>query len=765
MKQLLENWRFLDGDAIGAQAVDFDDSHWTPVTVPHDAQILRVRRQDAPQGFSQGYYPRPGVFWYRTKVTLPDVREKTVRLHLDGLMQHARVFVNGQALSGVRPYGYLPVDLDISGACAKEKEITLAVRLDTTDGGDRWYSGAGMTRSAYLEILPQMHLAPYGLAVTPQVDLTDSTTLITVRAKWENAGAPIMALAEIAVTAPQGQTRRYDMPIYSDGLDAGAAEKTFLLDDIALWSPEKPQLYTLDFTLAGQTTTVRFGLRTARFDKDKGFFLNDAPVKLRGVNLHHDGGELFGAWCPKALWARRLKALKEIGVNTIRLSHNPHDPVLYDLMDEMGFLAVGEYIDKWGRSESYQGEIFRNWHEQDLPLMIARDYNHPCIILWSIGNEVEKQFADETFYDTAKELIDLARKSDPTRAVSFALAPFTQPGYDDFAPMQNKIDAAARVSKMADVLMMNYSESFYQILHDANIEAPILGSEIYMLYRSKDGQFRQIERESPLDDIEKFDFVCGGLIWAGCDYLGECDWPAKYWTGAPLDANGFLKLRAQYVKAKWTKAPMVFACVLDDGERWDYAKNRWGFLQMRRKWRYAYKDRFMEVVVMTNCDHVEAYLNHDAVRVDSPKNHRDGMAHFLLPYAPGEVKFVGKNARGETLAVDFLRTAQTPHLSLRAPEAAKPGELVPIEVWLLDEFGTPWQISEENLTVSVSGGELVGLTSGHFEDDGAQIDSCTLYHGHALLWARMQESALHITALCAGTMAQAGVQTIQGENP
>lgn len=752
MKQPLVNWAFHLGDVPDAYRCDYDDSAWRRVCAPHDWQIEQPRSADAPQGSAQGYYPRNQIGWYRARVQIPQqMRGRALTLWFDALMQDSQVWINGHLL-GRRPYGYVPVIEPIDAWVRFGAENTIAVRLDCTCGGDRWYSGAGMIRSAYLLDEPKMHLQPFGLAVTPQVDADWSGAQVLSAVRWQNdADQPFEGQLELTLTDPQGNCcARLSQTVRALPGQQGQTDFSARIEQAMLWSPETPRLYRAQAVLAGETYPARFGLRTLKFDRDAGFFLNGASYKMRGVNVHHDGGAAFGACCPRALWVRKLEAFKRMGCNTIRCAHNPHDPMLYELMDEMGFLCVDEYIDKWGRSRSYQGPIYDQWHEKDLTAMIRRDYNHPCVVIWSVGNEVEYQYQDETFYDTLAHLTGIVRGLDGTRAVSFALAPFIGRGYDDFAPMADRMRAVVRVSALVDVLMINYSESFYEKMHQAGLQAPILGSEIYMIYRSCDGQFRQIERQSPLDDIDRYDFVCGGLIWAGADYLGECDWPSQYWTGAPLDAAGFEKLRAAYVRAKWTAQPMVYAAVLDPEDPWDMAKNRWGFPQMRRHWNYDAPNRFQEVVVMTNCARVAVYLNDEAVRWDDPRARQDGMAHFLLPYVPGVVDVRGYDEAGVQVAQDYLRTSEKPlRLRIDVPGRVRAGTLALAQIWLLDEFGNPWSRQRPILTVRAEGAAaLKALTNANFVQDGATAKQCAFVDGHALaaLWG------------CAPGMARIGAE-------
>lgn len=224
----------------------------------------------------------------------------------------------------------------------------------------------------------------------------------------------------------------------------------FILRSPLLWTIEKPVLYRAEFPLTcGEKVldehVVRFGIRSAVFDEEDGFVLNGKKTKLWGVNLHHDGGAV-GAAVPIEVWQRRLKVLKGLGVNTIRASHNPMAEEMYDLCDEMGFLVVDELYDKWIGSSMYFDALYEEWHEADLDAMIRRDANHPCVVLWSVGNEVRGQYSEQ-FFRCLEEMCALTRQKDPTRAVTAALIMFVLPEYNDTTPLGKRLAVARRYAQ------------------------------------------------------------------------------------------------------------------------------------------------------------------------------------------------------------------------------------------------------------------------------------------------------------------------------
>ena len=409
----------------------------------------------------------------------------------------------------------------------------------------------------------------------------------------------------------------------------------FILHKPLLWTLDKPALYRAEVSLNGNGNildahTVSFGIRTALFDEEDGFVLNGVKTKMFGVNLHHDGGAV-GAAVPAEIWRRRLTVLKSLGVNTIRASHNPMAEEMYDLCDEMGFLVVDEVYDKWIGSTMYFDALYEDWHEKDLSAMIRRDANHPSVVLWSVGNEVAGQYS-ETFFRCLEEMCSLTRKLDPTRAVTAALIMFVLPEYNDTTPLGRRLAAARRYAEIVDVFSCNYMEHYYEKLRESGMRKPILGTEVRMYYKH-DNRFQDsvtVNLESPYDIVKKHDWVCGALVWAGIDYLGEAPfWPVRGWTGNLLDSTGDIKTRAWYCASQWINKPVLKLAVYDETEPWDGCRGLWGFPQMRRHWKYTQFEKVLHVAVMTNCDTVKLYQNSQTVRTGIPFRFQGRYGAFL----------------------------------------------------------------------------------------------------------------------------------------
>ncbi len=751
-----DGWRFCLTDEPSAVERDFDDSGWRQVDLPHDWQIEASRSQDAPA--MQGFYPRDAVGVYRYRFFAPaQWRGKTVRALFDGAQRFAEVYLNGVEV-GRRPYGYVPVLCDLTKALEPGRENVLAVRLDNTDrggwigaGGDRWYSGAGLYRGVWLLVQSETRIAHDGLRVTsapvmrgPRGDVPDVEGIrcgfASVRAAAQTEGDVSGCVLGLEIFDPDGAR------IYAQEKPAEAVTAFELrLDAPLLWSTEKPALYRAEFTLTrdGQVLDshfTRFGIRSAVFDQEDGFVLNGKKAKLWGVNLHHDGG-VFGAAVPIEVWERRLRALKELGVNTVRTAHNPQTSEFYDLCDELGLMVIDELYDKWDRSGMYFDQVFPAWHLQDLETMVRRDANHPCVILWSVGNEVRGQYTPR-FYRHLKELTDACRQLDPTRAVTCVLIGFCLPNANDTMPLGALLEMARQYAACVDVFAGNYMEQYYERLRESGMRKPILGAEVRTYYRG-DSRFHNqvnVRLESPYATVKAHDWVCGACVWAGVDYLGESPfWPLRGWTGDLLDSTGDPKLRAFYCAAQWKNEPFLKLAVYDETEPWDGARGMWGFPQMRRHWNYREFEKVLHVAVFTNCDTVKLYQNAQEARVGYLSDFEDGMVHFWLPFIPGKLRAEGYRG-GLLVAEDTIFSDHGPDSLRIAPDkTALPADgrsTAFVDVYLEDAHGERYALEDRRVSWEVSGGVRVLADNGDPWHGFPEGNEAVTHNGHLMLAVR-----------------------------
>ena len=769
---LLDGWRFALTEDENAVARCYDDSAWRVVDLPHDWQIEQPRREDGID--RQGFFPREHLGVYRLHFRAQESwRGKRVRVLFDGVQHFSTVYLNDQKVGG-RPYGYVPFLCDLTDALCYDGENVLSVLVDnrdpsggkwTSNGGDRWYSGAGIYRNVWLLVQEETHILHDGVRIVsaplnhgPNGDVPDVAGIrcdkasVSIRVEIENVCAD--AVLHTAIYDCENQL------VYSAEAEAESDMKNdFILRGPLLWTTEKPVLYRAEFTLTcGEKVldehVVRFGIRSAVFDEEDGFVLNGKKTKLWGVNLHHDGGAV-GAAVPIEVWQRRLKVLKGLGVNTIRASHNPMAEEMYDLCDEMGFLVVDELYDKWIGSSMYFDALYEEWHEADLDAMIRRDANHPCGVLWSVGNEVRGQYSEQ-FFRCLEEMCALTRQKDPTRAVTAALIMFVLPEYNDTTPLGKRLAVARRYAEIVDVFSCNYMEHYYEKLRETGMRKPILGTEVRTYFRH-DARFPDsvtVSVESPYDIVKKHDWVCGSLIWAGIDYLGEAPfWPLRGWTGNNLDSTGDAKIRAWYTAAQWSEEPILKLAVYDESEPWDGSRGMWGFPQMRRHWKYTQFEKVFHVAVMTNCDMVKIYQNSQTVRTAYLSDFKDGMIHVYLPYIPGVLRAEGYRG-GLLVASDVLYSdhdADHLRMDVDKTELSADGHSVAfVDLMLEDKHDIRYMLEDRKVTWRMDGVPCkVIIDNGNawstFPFDAPEMP---MHNGHIMLMVQsghMQgEATLHV---------------------
>ncbi len=767
-RNLGEGWRFALNPAGDPAQAAYDDSGWQAVTLPHDWQITRRRDKDMPGGAMQGFYPNEGVGWYRLRLTADaGEAQRVARLLFDGVQRFYSVYVNGEK-AGEKAYGYVPWSCGIT---LREGENVIAVKVDNSvqvdspdrpsyngTARDRWYSGAGIYRSVALDLRGPVHILPDGLRV--EYTLRGDAADVQLRIRTENRTALRTTGVRVKVTGPDGAAIEAAWVFRKQEPGAGTLTVPFTLENVQRWDIDAPKLYTVEAELYdGETLldarSVRTGFRESVFDGETGYALNGRPLKLRGVNLHHDAGA-FGAVVPENVLRRRLERLKGIGCNAIRCSHNPKERLFYDLCDEMGFLVIDELYDKW--RQSYYGLFFgRDW-EADMDAWMNRDYNHPCVILWSVGNECPDQYSDAFFADL-EMLCDGVRARDPGRPVSYALVGHMGKDFSDPAVYAECMAFTLRYASIVDVWMGNYSEGFYEANRAEGMKLPVIGSETFEFYRLADLTMYDPIPAQAWNDVEKHPWVCGGFVWAGVDYLGESmGWPGHGWTGCPIDSAGFVKLRGEYTKSVWTKEPMVKIAVYSEDESYDGASAWWSFPQMVPYWHQPRNHRMTHVAVFTNCETVRLRLNSSMWHTAKP-DPDDRMAHFLTAYRPGTLEVEGliggKIAASQTLYTS--EQAEAPKLRIYE-KTAKPGDVLHAEAELFDKYGQLWIRERPMCRFRVEGpAEIAAVDNGDF-DTTTEIfaaEERTLWNGHACAYLRVTGPGLiRVTAVVEGYAPQ-----------
>lgn len=744
-KKFNENWLFsLSDDSLGASA-SYDDSKWRKFDLPHD---WSVEGQLSPSLAScTGYLPG-GIGWYRKHFRVTDKAARHY-IYFEGAYNRSEVYLNGHLL-GKRPNGYISFMYDMT-PYLKEGDNVLAVRIDHSHYADsRWYTGSGIYRDVWMISAPDIHFAQWGIG-WHATSLTDKQAVVAVDMEVEKHVKAAGALeVSAALYDAEGTLVAQGSKKVADKAE-GIAKETISLKvkKPRRWNLDAPYLYTLKTELLcdgkridGSSTNV--GLRTLKFDANKGFALNGKWMKVKGVCLHHDAGVL-GAVVPPEVWERRLKNLKEIGVNAIRMSHNPQAPVLYDLCDRMGFLVMDEASDEWEFPKrkwikgwnvgepSYDGtfDFFEEWIERDVTDMVRRDRNHPCIFLWSIGNEVDypndpysHPVLDGTTINQpmfggykpdapdamrigkiAKRLAACVRAVDTSRPVTGALAGVV---------MSNQTEYPQAV----DVVGYNYTENRYDEDHATYPDRVIYGSETGV----------GIEAWHAVRDKE---FIFGQFLWTGTDYLGESGrWPSRGLYTGLLDFGSFPKPRGYFRASLWSEKPVTYIGT--------YPKHDWVSMDAWDLWNYE-PGQLIRVVCYTNAPQARLLLNGKEVGQMKPYDDKSGIIYWDIPYQDGELRAEGCDATGKVLSSYAIKTSGRPY-ALRATvdkevlSSDKATAHVTIEV--VDEQGTIVKLGDNDVTCQIEGpARLLGLEGSNNGDMSDYTDNHhRAFHGRLLAY-------------------------------
>jgi beta-galactosidase len=743
--QLLDTgWKFYKGDVTAAQEIKFDDSSWQLVCVPHDWSIEGP--YDAKWASSTGYLPA-GIGWYRKAFTLePAYKDKCVTVEFDGVYRDSQVWLNGHLL-GKRPYGYISFQYDLTPYLSVDgKPNILAVRVDHTDFADsRWYPGSGIDRPVRLCIKDKLHIPQWGVFVTAP-KITKEFAEFCIQTEVENQGDSEYQYELVSEIISPQDTSIAAMTT-SGKIISGKKEtliQTIKIPNPSLWSVDSPQLYKLNSKLNSKGKTVdqqdtAFGIRDIRFDPDKGFFLNGVNMKLKGVCVHHDAGPV-GAAVPVQMWQRRLQLLKGIGCNAIRMSHNPPDPALLDLCDQMGFVVMDEAFDEftppknkwitgWNDGTPVRkgyGEAFAEWSVRDIEDMVRRDRNHPSIILWSIGNEIDYKNdpfthpvlgpdfdpngpAAQRLVTYGKPLVAAVKALDTTRPVTSALAT---------APMSNAVGFA----DILDVVGYNYQEQYYAQDHKAYPKRILLGSENGMHYEAWKA-------------VTDNDYISGQFLWLGFDFLGEArGWPDKASRAGLFDLCGYKKNIGWYRQALWSDKPMVYLAAAP--ARRQQEQSRRGPRMMQESWNWP-ENSNVRVFCYSNCQTVELFVNDKSLGEKSLRDFPDRRMSWDAAYESGVLKAVGKNG-GKAVCEYMLQTAgPAKKIALKLDAASVYPEVrntYQIEIAVVDEKGIVIPNADHEIQLKIDGpARLLGFGNGDNACHDNETDAVhKVYQGRAL---------------------------------
>ena len=735
------NWRFILSDAPEMKDAGYDDSSWRHLELPHDWSI---EGQLSPSLAScTGYLPG-GIAWYRKTFKIADGAARHY-IYFEGIYNRSEIYLNGHKIGG-RPNGYISFMCDMTPYLVQGENV-LAVRVDHSRSADsRWYTGSGIYRDVWMIAAPEIHFAQWGVGYWAENITSKSADLFVEYALDKHESTDDKLGVEFILYNEEGcAIARKNVRLLSN---QNQGVETLKVKSPEIWDLKRPYLYKLQVNLirAGKVVdkmSTRVGLRTLEFDADNGFALNGNWMKVKGVCLHHDAGVL-GAVVPADVWRRRLENLKAIGVNAIRMSHNPQAPIVYHLCDELGLLVMDEASDEWEFPKrkwmdgwnvgvpEFQGnyDFFEEWIERDVTDIVRRDRNHPCVFMWSIGNEVDypndpyshpvldgssitqpmfggyKPEAPnaERIGKIAKRLHDCVKSVDKSRPTTGALAGVV---------MSNETDYPFVV----DVVGYNYTEGRYDVDHKTYPERIIYGSET----QSDIGAWHAVAHR---------DHIFGQFIWTGTDYLGEAGrWPSRGLYTGLLDLGSYAKPRGWFRASLWSETPVTYIGTYPKSDL--ISTDAWDI------WNYD-DGQEIRVVCYTNAPYAKLLLNEVEVGSLKPYDKASGVIYWDVPYQAGELRCLGCDADGNALSEYSIVSSSYPYqLKVSTDKTTLSGrEVAHVQIDVLDDKGTIVKLADNNITCTIEGpAKLLGLEGSDNTDMSDYTDNIhRAYHGRLLAY-------------------------------
>jgi beta-galactosidase len=719
------DWKFLKADSTVFATSDYNDSAWAEVQLPHDWNISETF--DINIGGHAAYLPE-GIGWYRKTFSVPQTMKKQrVAIHFDGIFMQSDVYVNGHHL-GYRPYGFCSIEYDLTPYLNFGGKNTIAVRVNTTGDRPRWYGGAGIYRHTWLVTANAVHVATYGTYVTtPNVSKERADVKVTTTVVNTTTTPQQITLSQRILDPSGREINKNNQKIALAVGDSTNFEQMLTIANPQLWGVESPTLYTLETTLRSGSKVIDknitpFGVRTFRFDPQTGFWLNGEHVKLKGLCLHQDAGSM-GVAVPDDVYQRRLNILKEYGCNALRMAHNQPSPELLDMCDRMGFLVIDEAFDKW--KSGYYAKYFDQWWQADMSDMIMRDRNHPSIILWSIGNELQEAWnEDDEGVERATMLRDFVHRLEPTRPTTLA----------------GQNNHQSKFSAVVDVTGYNYLEARAITEHKQHPNQCFLISEELPYYSGEEGNIRAYSTQNPWNLVKDNDFFAGGFIWSGVDYLGEAGWPGKGWPNGLFDICMDEKPRAAYHRAMWNDKPMVSIAVLDNSLNIEHGRDLWQWPKMAAHWNFpwSYEGLILQVSTITNCDEVELRVNDKTMGRNKTAEFQNNNIIWNIPYTPGTIEAVGYNNGEEVARQKLVTSGNTSACTLsvdRKELTANGTDVANVAITLVDKDGNKVSTDDKIVTISVEGNaRLLALDNGDLRrEKHFGGDMLPTYFGRALV--------------------------------
>ncbi len=756
-------WKFAKGDNQDAIEINFDDSAWESVDLPHDWAISGPFGElDEPGG--TGKLPWKGEGWYRKTIDLPaNAKEKRLQFLFDGVMASPEVYLNGQKV-GSWIYGYNSFWMDATDAAKFGQKNVLTIHADTREHYSRWYPGAGIYRKISMRLVEPVHIPVWGVYVTTPM-VSRKKVNINSKIDIENASdkSKKITLVVSILNPDSEEVKNMDKEITMEGNSKQTFDFNFEIGNPVFWDTESPELYICKTELKSgnkviQSNETNFGVRTFEWTANDGFHLNGRRVQIHGVNLHHDHGPLGAAFYPRAM-ERQLEIMKDMGVNSIRTSHNAPAPELLDLCDKMGLIVYNELFDKYDATAGVQcstGEYVKQYAEKEVKNFVLRDRNHPCVFMWSIGNEISDILTnrDGEAPEHVAKMVEYFKNYDDTRPTSMGC---------------HIASASVGDKKILDALETtgwNYGRRYYTT-RKAYPNMPLLYTESasafgtrgdYKLEFSKnkidwgnDGKISEYMLTSaPWSDIPEIEFeymrtdtfVAGEYVWTGFDYLGE---PTPFVNGRRFTS------RKDGAYARSSYFGIVDLAGLPKNSFYNY-RSLWNTkentVHLTPHWNWeGYEGKKIPVLLYTNGDEAELFLNGKSlgkkkkkdfsiisnsqklaedpdyiVKLENSKDsYYDAIDAYRLrwmdvPYERGELKAVAYN-KGKKIGEDIIISAGKPaKLQLQADRKeikADGMDLCYITIEMIDNNGTLCPRAMDKLNFKIEGcGKFMGVANG-----------------------------------------------------
>ncbi len=751
------DWKFALNEHEGAQEPDYDDSNWQNVILPHDASIGgKFNKENSTD--ANGWLPYNEGWYRKAFVISKSEQNKRVLIDFDGIYRDSKVWVNGQLL-GRNLNGYLGFEYDLTPYIKFGQKNVIAVHFDNrVKGTSRWYTGEGIYRDVWLKVNSPVHVAYNGTYITTPV-VTDNLAKVIIETDIVNDnGNEGEITLETEIIDPKGTVvvAKKDV-VYLQFFKNHTFHQEFQVVNPELWETQTPNLYyaKTKITFNGEPQgdyQTRFGIRSIELTPEQGLLLNGKKVFAQGGDMHHDLGCL-GAVALKEGYRYRLQQLKDIGCNSVRLSHNPQAPVLLDLCDEMGILVIAEAYDKW-TSGYYGGEVaFRDVWKEDMDRFIRRDRNHPSIYIWSVGNEVDKQrkVIDKKFEtekdvamqgaDVLQELVAFVHILDPSRKVTAALFPARKDIQCEWDNWKNhdefmKSQPPAMAFNM-DVVSWNYTGNFFDIDYKNYPQMMFIASETGT---NLDFGTRKIS----MLEFDK-EHVIGHYYWTALSYLGESLWPNKSWERAFYGMDEQITPIGYIYQSLYSEKPNLKIMVKEPDtvkyNAWDkhYPNKRWSWYPMLDHWNFQ-KGEKIEIQAFTNCDEVELILNNSSLGSKKLKQDEEPVLYWDVNYQPGELIAIGKRNNTIVASDTLVTSGKSIHIVLSPNKKelkANGSDLVYIQVSLRDDKGNI--VPEDKLiSFEVKGPATIAgvANSDIFSDESWQGNKRTTINGKCLIVLR-----------------------------